>query len=134
MDKMFYEGVVESYDPVKRKHKIVYDDDEVEVLNLKRQHWEQIFVDTSPDEIVEASHMDITSTSISKCESAKSAVKSEDSFALDRSGVVDKAIDNGKSTVTEHISKRMKTGSSIKNNKTNDLAKEYYHTVLIFYY
>ncbi|KAK7273417.1 hypothetical protein RIF29_14466 [Crotalaria pallida] len=37
--------------------------------------------------LAEASHMDITSTSISKCESAKSAVKSEDTFALDRSGV-----------------------------------------------
>ncbi|KAK7272977.1 hypothetical protein RIF29_14022 [Crotalaria pallida] len=100
MDKMYYEGVVESYDPVKQKHKIVYDDDEVEVLNLNRQRWEKIVVDTSPDEeqglalhkLAEASHMDRTSTSISICESAKS--------------------------------KRMKTSSCIKNNKTNDLAKE----------
>ncbi|KAG5021436.1 hypothetical protein JHK85_017778 [Glycine max] len=44
-DKMFYEGVIDSYDPIKGKHKILYADGDVEVLNLKRQRWEPVTVD-----------------------------------------------------------------------------------------
>ncbi|XP_019433673.1 PREDICTED: uncharacterized protein LOC109340431 isoform X2 [Lupinus angustifolius] len=50
MDKMFYEGVVDSYDPVKGKHKILYADGEVEILNMKRQRWEVIAANVPPDE------------------------------------------------------------------------------------
>ncbi|CAL0308621.1 unnamed protein product [Lupinus luteus] len=49
-DKMFYEGVVDSYDPVKGKHKILYADGEVEILNMKRQRWEVIGSDVPPDD------------------------------------------------------------------------------------
>ncbi|XP_054780696.1 sister chromatid cohesion protein PDS5 homolog E isoform X2 [Prosopis cineraria] len=41
-DKRFYEGVVDSYDSAKGKHKILYVDGDVEVLNLKKQRWELI--------------------------------------------------------------------------------------------
>ncbi|KAE9616319.1 hypothetical protein Lalb_Chr04g0264431 [Lupinus albus] len=50
MDKMFYEGIVDSYDPVKGKHKILYADGEVEILNMKRQRWEVIAADVPADE------------------------------------------------------------------------------------
>ncbi|KAG2379715.1 Protein EMSY-LIKE 4 [Vigna angularis] len=46
-DKTFYEGVIESYDPIKGKHKILYADGDVEVLNLKKQKW--TVVDVSLD-------------------------------------------------------------------------------------
>ncbi|CAJ1951403.1 unnamed protein product [Sphenostylis stenocarpa] len=49
-DKTFYEGVIESYDPIKGKHKILYADGDVEVLNLKRQRWKLVAVDVSLDE------------------------------------------------------------------------------------
>ncbi|KAH7671857.1 Tudor/PWWP/MBT domain-containing protein [Dioscorea alata] len=39
-DNRFYEGMVESFDPVSRKHKIVYYDDDVEILLLKNERWE----------------------------------------------------------------------------------------------
>ncbi|KAH9318124.1 hypothetical protein KI387_019893, partial [Taxus chinensis] len=42
-DKQFYDGTVDSYDPKQNKHKIVYSDGDVEILNLQRQKWE--FVD-----------------------------------------------------------------------------------------
>ena len=32
MDKQFYEGRVKSYDPIKRKHVVLYDDGGVEVI------------------------------------------------------------------------------------------------------
>ncbi|WVZ86296.1 hypothetical protein U9M48_033101 [Paspalum notatum var. saurae] len=41
-DKMFYKGVVESYSASSKKHKVAYDDGDVEVLMLKKEKWEFI--------------------------------------------------------------------------------------------
>ncbi|EPS60314.1 hypothetical protein M569_14490 [Genlisea aurea] len=40
LDKTFYTGTIESFDPETQKHKIVYDDDEEETLDLKTERWE----------------------------------------------------------------------------------------------
>lgn len=42
MDKKFYEGTVKSYDTLKRKHVILYEDGDVEVLRLEKERWELI--------------------------------------------------------------------------------------------
>ncbi|KAB2604936.1 hypothetical protein D8674_041671 [Pyrus ussuriensis x Pyrus communis] len=41
-DKKFYEGVVSSYDPAKKKHLVLYTDGDEENLNLKKQCWKLI--------------------------------------------------------------------------------------------
>ncbi|MED6119475.1 hypothetical protein PIB30_117765 [Stylosanthes scabra] len=38
-DETFYEGVVESYDRVKKKHKVLYTDGDSEILNLRMEKW-----------------------------------------------------------------------------------------------
>ncbi|CAD6263169.1 unnamed protein product [Miscanthus lutarioriparius] len=50
-DKMFYAGVVKSFDASSKKHKVSYDDGDVEVLVLKKERWEFIAEeqDTDPD-------------------------------------------------------------------------------------
>ncbi|MQM03150.1 hypothetical protein Taro_035926 [Colocasia esculenta] len=40
LDKQFYEGTVQSYDTRKKKHVILYDDGDVEVLHLNKEKWE----------------------------------------------------------------------------------------------
>ncbi|KAL2483907.1 hypothetical protein Fot_45351 [Forsythia ovata] len=40
MDKMFYEGVVQSFDTQTKKHEILYDDGDMEVLRLDKECWE----------------------------------------------------------------------------------------------
>ncbi|KAF3450964.1 hypothetical protein FNV43_RR07053 [Rhamnella rubrinervis] len=50
MDKTFYEGVIHSFDPVKKKHKVSYVDGDEETLNLKKQRWELIGDHASLDE------------------------------------------------------------------------------------
>ncbi|XVF74848.1 hypothetical protein PTKIN_Ptkin13bG0143900 [Pterospermum kingtungense] len=40
MDKMFYEGVVASYDPIRMRHKVFYEDGDEERLNLRRERWQ----------------------------------------------------------------------------------------------
>ncbi|XP_023004114.1 uncharacterized protein LOC111497543 isoform X3 [Cucurbita maxima] len=42
LDRKFYEGIIQSFDPVKRKHKVSYDDGDEELLNLKKQKYELI--------------------------------------------------------------------------------------------
>uniref|UniRef100_A0A0A9CJM6 Androgen induced inhibitor of proliferation (As3) / pds5, putative n=1 Tax=Arundo donax TaxID=35708 RepID=A0A0A9CJM6_ARUDO len=39
LDKKFYEGVVKSFDSSKKKHTVLYDDGDVEVLNLAKEKW-----------------------------------------------------------------------------------------------
>ncbi|KAJ0074916.1 hypothetical protein Patl1_34744 [Pistacia atlantica] len=42
MDKTFYEGVIDSYDRIKKKHRILYVDGDVERLNLEKQRFKLI--------------------------------------------------------------------------------------------
>ncbi|KAL9169924.1 hypothetical protein ABFS82_04G110500 [Erythranthe guttata] len=53
MDKAFYTGTVEAFDPLSKKHKIVYDDDEEEVLNLSEERWE-FFKERQPHRVQSA--------------------------------------------------------------------------------
>nr|GEX72123.1 phospholipase-like protein [Tanacetum cinerariifolium] len=39
-DEIFYEGVVKSYDCIKKRHKVLYDDGDEDLLDLKGKHWE----------------------------------------------------------------------------------------------
>ncbi|ONM16168.1 hypothetical protein ZEAMMB73_Zm00001d003123 [Zea mays] len=48
-DKMFYAGVVESFDASSKKHKVSYDDGDVEVLALKKERWEFIAEEQGAD-------------------------------------------------------------------------------------
>ncbi|XP_045801488.1 sister chromatid cohesion protein PDS5 homolog C-like isoform X2 [Trifolium pratense] len=49
-DRAFYKGVIESFDSAKKKHKVLYDDGEVEVLNLVKEKWNIIEDDSVADE------------------------------------------------------------------------------------
>ncbi|KAK9152383.1 hypothetical protein Syun_010692 [Stephania yunnanensis] len=40
LDKQFYQGLVQSYDSEKKKHVILYDDGDTEVLVLNKERWE----------------------------------------------------------------------------------------------
>ncbi|XP_008794338.2 uncharacterized protein LOC103710418 [Phoenix dactylifera] len=48
-DKAFYDGVVESFDPVSKKHKILYDDGDIEILLLKNERWKYVEGDARID-------------------------------------------------------------------------------------
>ncbi|KAI3948392.1 hypothetical protein MKW92_005035 [Papaver armeniacum] len=41
-DKKFYKGVVDSFDPIKKMHKVLYVDGDVEVLKLSKERWEHV--------------------------------------------------------------------------------------------
>ncbi|XP_039159428.1 uncharacterized protein LOC104423219 [Eucalyptus grandis] len=49
LDEMFYDGRIESYNHITKKHKVLYDDGDKEILNLEKERWEFI-EDDLPDE------------------------------------------------------------------------------------
>ncbi|XP_020576396.1 uncharacterized protein LOC110021984 [Phalaenopsis equestris] len=48
-DECFYEGIVDSFDRSTKKHKVLYNDGDVEVLLLKNEKWEFIEAETKAD-------------------------------------------------------------------------------------
>ncbi|KAM0917721.1 hypothetical protein ACQ4PT_009179 [Festuca glaucescens] len=42
LDKAYYEGVVKSYDSAKKMHTVLYDDGEIEQLNMAKEKWKRI--------------------------------------------------------------------------------------------
>ncbi|KAH0453112.1 hypothetical protein IEQ34_017436 [Dendrobium chrysotoxum] len=41
-DKKFYKGVIDAFDPVTEKHRVVYDDGDVEILFLRNERWNYV--------------------------------------------------------------------------------------------
>ncbi|XP_039003492.1 cylicin-1-like isoform X7 [Hibiscus syriacus] len=54
LDHAFYDGVIESFDAVIKKHKVCYEDGDVEILNLKEEKWEVIKDESESNEEVAA--------------------------------------------------------------------------------
>jgi len=51
LDMQFYEGIVESYDLIQKKHRVLYDDGEVEILRLQKERWELIDGNLLPEQV-----------------------------------------------------------------------------------
>ncbi|XP_047938898.1 sister chromatid cohesion protein PDS5 homolog A-like [Salvia hispanica] len=47
MDEMFYAGTVKAFDSETKKHEVLYDDDEIEFLNLRKEKWKLCGDETS---------------------------------------------------------------------------------------
>ncbi|XP_052110024.1 sister chromatid cohesion protein PDS5 homolog C isoform X2 [Arachis duranensis] len=140
-DKTFYEGVVESYDPVKKRHTVLYTDGETERLNLKKEKWMAASADVQGlalQRLAEASDTtQMNNNEISKLELAKGvkvnskksrgrpcagtskskskSVKSVILSALDKSSSADDAPDHPPSGNTK--AKRSKMGSELRKKR-----------------
>ncbi|KAK8950002.1 hypothetical protein KSP40_PGU002669 [Platanthera guangdongensis] len=58
-DERFYDGVVQSFDRISKMHTILYNDDDIEVLLLKKERWEPAEVETQTDVVQEKNTPDI---------------------------------------------------------------------------
>ncbi|KAL8456983.1 hypothetical protein ACS0TY_035000 [Phlomoides rotata] len=52
-DKEFYPGTIKAFDSETKKHTILYDDDEIEILNLRKETWKRLS-DEEPHQNLEA--------------------------------------------------------------------------------
>lgn len=60
-DEAFYEGTVDSYDASTKKHKVLYDDGDVEVLFLKEERWELVKAGADGGKALDFSSPDVPS-------------------------------------------------------------------------
>ncbi|EEE61275.1 hypothetical protein OsJ_15354 [Oryza sativa Japonica Group] len=113
-DRKFYKGVVESFDVASKKHKVVYDDGDVERLHLKNEKWE--FIDEGRDNNPDASsdigkHRGTDVADPPKKRGRPKGVRSSNSSQNDDSPLKGKSAEND----DEDISKTPKSGSALKN-------------------
>ncbi|GER48127.1 sister chromatid cohesion protein pds5 [Striga asiatica] len=78
MDKEYYEGVVKSFDTEKKKHVILYDDGDVEVLRLEKERWE--LVDNDPKGSGSSKGLSRKGGSSGKGNNSSRAPKQEENF------------------------------------------------------
>ncbi|KAK7246004.1 hypothetical protein RIF29_40861 [Crotalaria pallida] len=113
LDKKFYEGTVKSYDPLKRKHVILYYDGEVETLRLEKERWELIDHGRKPTKKIKP-----TKTLSSREASTGKKQKGSSGSASKRTT----KIVNGKQSPNKHIKRGQKDAS--KNISHEKDAKE----------
>ncbi|KAF8021643.1 hypothetical protein BT93_G1939 [Corymbia citriodora subsp. variegata] len=56
LDEMFYYGAIQSFDPFRKRHKVLYDDGDIETLNLEKERWALIKDDLPAEHLQEADH------------------------------------------------------------------------------
>lgn len=76
LDKVFYEGAISAFDPEKKRHQIIYDDGEFEILNLRKERW-QILEDNPSDKKHEA---DLQRNAVSSVPSTQKKAKRNSSI------------------------------------------------------
>ncbi|RZB64213.1 Sister chromatid cohesion protein PDS5-like B isoform B [Glycine soja] len=111
LDKKFYEGTVKSYDSLKRKHVILYNDGDVEVLNLEKERWE--LSDSKPTKKLKLSKT-VSSPEVSTGKKQRSSSGSASKKT--------KKIVNGKKSPSNHVKHGQKGAS--KTNSHHEDAKE----------
>ncbi|XP_057757523.1 sister chromatid cohesion protein PDS5 homolog A-like isoform X1 [Arachis stenosperma] len=113
IDKEFYEGTIKSYDPSKKKHVILYEDGDVEVLRLEKERWELIDKDRKSTKKMKPSKtLSTPEASMGKKQRSSSVSASKTT----------KTIANGKQSPAKHV-KRGQKGASQGHLRQED-AKE----------
>ncbi|KAJ0240559.1 Uncharacterized protein HA466_0221710 [Hirschfeldia incana] len=106
MDKRFYEGTVKSYDSTKKKHVILYEDGDVEVLRLDKEQWE--LVETAGKPAKKSS----TSKKRSSNKKRSSGSKRKNSFGLQRDEDPIPTTPKGKRTPKKNIKRKDPEGTT----------------------
>ncbi|KAI8569302.1 hypothetical protein RHMOL_Rhmol02G0268300 [Rhododendron molle] len=133
-DEKFYEGVIVSYDSVKKKHQVSYTDGDEEVLNLRQEKWEFVGDNSLSDAEQAAecrspdpSHeMQKKKRAKTKSEPSTKQVKTEGSRGGGASSSKSKGADaksDGKSRVDAKVSDN-KSGDKTEDGKFEDLSKK----------
>ncbi|XP_037494960.1 uncharacterized protein LOC105630320 isoform X2 [Jatropha curcas] len=127
LDKMFYEGVVDSYDPIRRKHRVLYADGDEEILNLKKQQWKLIGDDIFPDEEDRDTGIPKVDTSFDKPQKGKAKVKSESAkqlrVDLKRSGATSISKRKARTSTRKLAAGKTQDEPSLADKAINDISR-----------
>ncbi|KAJ0666198.1 putative sister chromatid cohesion protein Pds5 [Helianthus annuus] len=133
-DKMYYEGVVESFNSAENKHKVLYVDGDEETLNLRKEKWEFIKEFSTPNKevvvAVEVQNTDIlpdmaegeNKVSAKEVESkADKATKKDDKKATPKKMVYSRG---KKGSKTKTKTKTKSLGDNVKESGSGNAAEE----------
>ncbi|RDX67790.1 hypothetical protein CR513_53289, partial [Mucuna pruriens] len=123
----FYKGVIHSFDPAKKKHKVSYDDGDKEILNLMKEKWKVIEADSDADgeEGSDRASLDASTDMPPKKKGKTSGGESTKQGKMDASsrsgGAAASSRSKGVSTKSNHKSK---DGNKSKDSKTISKSKD----------
>ncbi|KAI9118313.1 hypothetical protein K1719_010645 [Acacia pycnantha] len=112
-DHEFYTGTIESFDSAKKKHKVAYDDGDIEILNLGKEIWKP--VQEGDDHASPDVSADMHSNKRRK-KSAGHSTKGGNTDTLTKSGGAASSKSKGESTKSGH---KLKDGSKV-DSKSKD--------------
>ncbi|XP_042007075.1 protein starmaker-like isoform X1 [Salvia splendens] len=117
-DQLYYEGVIDSFDSAKKKHRVLYNDGDEEILNLKKEEWRFLNEDavSNGDEDVEHSSHDTSSdVRVKRKGNMSSGTRSK------RQKVEGSAKSKQKDTATKTGGKSKDDGKAESGSKENNL-------------
>ncbi|KAL2346661.1 hypothetical protein Fmac_000661 [Flemingia macrophylla] len=126
-DREFYKGVIHSFDSAKKKHKVMYDDGDEEILNLMKEKWKVIEADSKADGGEESDRVSLdASTDISPKKKGKtSAGESTKHGKTDGSSRSAGTAASGRSKgVSMKSNQKSKDGNKSKDSKTKSKSEE----------
>ncbi|KAK4274491.1 hypothetical protein QN277_017700 [Acacia crassicarpa] len=112
-DREFYIGTIESFDSAKKKHKVAYDDGDIEILNLRKEIWKT--VQEGDDHASPDVSADMNSNKRRK-KSAGQSVKGGNTDTVTQSGGAASSKSKGESAKSGH---KLKDGSKV-DSKSKD--------------
>ncbi|CAK9178635.1 unnamed protein product [Ilex paraguariensis] len=126
-DHMFYEGVIDSFDPVKKKHKVLYTDGDEETLNLGKERWEFVKGDSASDE--EQATEDLSHDASSEMHKRKKSKAQSEPLAMElspkRGGAASFSKSKGTSGKSGHKSREDgKVDSKLKDSTSKSSGKK----------
>lgn len=126
-DREFYKGAIHSFDSAKKKHKVLYDDGDQEILNLMKEKWKVIEADSDADgeEESDRASLDASTDMAPKKKGKTSAGESTKQGKMDgpsRSGAA--AASSRSKGVSMKSNQKTKDGNKSKDSKTNTKSEE----------
>ncbi|KAE9603686.1 hypothetical protein Lalb_Chr11g0063521 [Lupinus albus] len=115
-DREFYKGVIDSFDPANKKHKVNYDDGEVEILRLRKEKWKIIEPADSDSNGEEGSDHESLDTSADMPPKKKGKTSASDSTNR-------KKMDTSSKSAGAEASSKSKGASTKSSGKSKDVRK-----------
>lgn len=84
LDQMFYEGVINSFCPSTMKHRVLYTDGDLEILNLNKERW--VLLDDVPMNEDEEADVPVSAAMPAKSEGTKASRTTKSKAKQDNSG------------------------------------------------
>ncbi|XP_074329426.1 uncharacterized protein LOC141667028 isoform X1 [Apium graveolens] len=119
-DKQYYEGVIESFDRAKKKHKVSYTDGDEEVLVLQKEKWKLVDDGAMQEDTNEDSNPDSSAKSRSRKRARESTVQTEKQKQMD---VSSRSVRGGAAISSKSKGTATKSGGKVDSRSRNKILK-----------